>query len=198
MKLHILLLGLVCFSALAVAQQEPLSFVAVGRGFAISQQNDNPEVFWKTETNTNVALGYRILPGVFLEGYFDHTPVSFRDYGGQNEAKSIYSLNSILLGARFPIIIPGKILSPYFEGLIGATWIKSSRDTITGETKMNGSSTYYTVHGSTFTVLGAVGVDLGIYKGFFAFGEVRASEGIDTRIYDIIIMYRVGVGFKLY
>jgi hypothetical protein len=198
LKLRILFFGFVCSSSLVLAQQDPELFISIGRGFTINQLNSDPNVLWKPAPNTNVAVGYRVLPSLFLVGYFDYNSFSFQGYYRNTQSTGSYSLNSLLLGAKASITIPGKILSPYFLGLVGSSWATSAQDTVFNTNKMGELYIWHTVRGQTLTILGALGSDIAIYKGLFAFGEFRASGGFDSHVYDVLIMWRAGIGFNFY
>ena len=198
LKLRILFFALVCFSSLVLAQQDPVAFISAGRGLTINQLRNDPNVLWKPEPNTNIAVGYGLWPGLFLVGYFDHNSFSFQGYYRNAHSAGSYSLSSLLLGGKASTTISGKILSPYFLGLVGLSWATSAQDTVFGSSNLGDLAVYHTIRGKTFTILGAVGSDIAIYKGLFAFGEVRASTGLDSSVYDLLIMWRAGIGFNLF
>ncbi len=194
MKLSVLFFALACFSPLLLAQQDPVAFISAGRGLAINRYYDP----WKPGANTNIAAGYRLWRGLFLVGYFDYNPFSFEGYYQNTRTTGSYSLSSLLLGAKASMTIPGKIASPYFLGLIGLSRATSTQDTTFSVSAGGELRVSRTALGETFTFLGAVGSDIAIYKGLFAFLEVRASAGLDSQIYDITLMYRAGVGFNFF
>jgi hypothetical protein len=194
LKLSVLFLALACFSSLLPAQEDPVAFICVGRGLAINSYYD----LWKPGANTSVAAGYRVWPGLFLVGCYDYTPFSFEGYYQNTRTTGSYSLISFLVGAKASMTIPGKVASPYFLGLIGVSWTTSTQDTAFSSSPAGELRVYPAALGETFTFLGAVGSDIRIYKGLFAFLEVRAGAGLDSQIYDITLMYRAGVGFNFF
>jgi hypothetical protein len=194
LKLQILFLVLVSFSSLVVAQQDPIAFVSAGRGLIINRGDD----VWKPQPNTNIAAGYRVWPGLLLVGYFDYNSFSFQGSYKNAQSTGSYSLSSLLIGMKASITIPGKSLSPYLLALVGPSWAISAQDTVFSTSKMGDPTVYHTIRGNTFAILGAVGADIAIYKGLFGLVEVRASEGFDTRVYDVLIMWRAGIGFNFF
>jgi hypothetical protein len=106
-------------------------------------------------------------------------------------------MTSFFLGGKVSTTISTSILSPYIVGLLGWSRANSAEDTVF--TNHHGAlRVYRVIHGDTFTILGAVGSDIAIYKGLFGFAEIRASSGLNTDIYDLLIMWRAGIGFNFY
>jgi hypothetical protein len=198
LKFRILFLGLVCLSSHLLGQQDPVACISLGRGFIINQLRSDPNVLWKPDPNTNIAVGYRLWPGLFIVGYYDYNSFSFRGSYHNLQSSGSYSLSSLLLGVKASATISGKILSPYFLGLVGRSWATSAQDTVFNTNKMGELYVWQTIRGQTLTILCALGSDFAIYKGLFAFGEFRASAGLDSHVYDILIMWRAGIGFNLY
>jgi hypothetical protein len=191
LRLRILFFGLVSFSSLVVAQQDPVAFVSAGRGFTILHPQD-----WEPEPNTSISVGYRLSRGLMLAGYIDFNSFSFQGDEGPSSTGSS-SLTSFLVGVKASAIIPASILSPYFFGAVGPSKVTSDQDTVF--THHHGFLQVFGVsRGTTVTFLGAVGSDIRIYKGFFCFGEVRASAGLNSHVYDFLIAWRAGIGYNLF
>lgn len=194
MTLSVLLILLICCSTRLVAQQEPIAFASAGRGFPINSSDP-----WKVDLNASVLGGYRLGAGVMVIAYFDYNGYSFADYYHDTLSYSASRRTfSVLAGAKVSAIIPQNSTSPYFIGALGVSNTSSSSDSVFRYTGGGHLIVLNVSRGNTVSFLAAVGADIEIYRGITAFAEVRTSGGFKSSIYDILWMYRAGIGISIY
>ena len=175
------------------AQQDPQAFIAAGIGLTGSEGQAN----WQLDRNANLLAGYRILPGLLAIAYFDFNSFHYQGFHNDIHSSGNYKLSSFLVGGKATVAIPGKAISPYFLGVVGISRATPAQDSVFS-IRQTGTIVSHDISGSTTTFLGAAGCDISIYKGFFVFGEIRASGGSNTHIYDILVIFRAGIGFAHY
>jgi len=189
-----ILFMLVCCSVRVAAQQDPKVFGSVGGGFSI-HSNER----WKLDLNASLWGGYRLSPSVTTIAYLDYNGYSFAGY---YEGSLYYTAHrrtlSVLVGAKISMRIPEKPISPYFLGALGLSNTTSSRDSIFGYTGGGSLLVFKVNSGNTPSFLTALGADVSISRRFSLFLEIRTSFGLDSDLYDILWLYRAGIGIVIY
>ena len=193
---HLTLFVLVGVVSLSLHAQQDRE-VAVSLGESLGSNTTSGQRTWKLDDNIGVVGGYGVGSGVMVIGYYDHNAFSFQGtHHDRSHTSGNFTMNSLLLGVKANASIPATIASPYFLAAIGVSWAKPNGDSLITFDWPTDRITQ-PVSGSTTTFMGAVGVDISIYKWIFAYGEIRASAGLDDRIYAYLVLYRAGIGIAL-
>jgi hypothetical protein len=129
----------------------------------------------------------------------DYTRFLFTGYyEGDLQYSAYRTAYSALTGAKLSLAIPEEPVSPYFVAALGFSSTSSNPDSIFRYTALGSLVVMHVKRGATTTVLAAAGLDIAIYRGFSIFLEARTSAGFDSSIYDVLWMYRAGVGIAIY
>lgn len=178
----------------AVAQQDPKVFISAGKGLYSAAG----AALWSHESNANISAGYSLTSNLMAVGNFDYDTYSFHgSHSYDSHSAGYFHMSSLFIGVKFSRPTPRRIISPYMEGYVGVSSAKPAQDSV-----------FYLhwpdivvsrgVSGTTATIVGAVGVDLFIFRGFFAFAEGRMSQGLNPKVSPIVRMVRAGIGIAFY
>lgn len=186
MKIVFFILLVGC-SATVAAQQDPDFMVSMAHGWQF-----DPGDGWTLDRNADLSLGYRIWPHGLLLVYVDYNRFSYDQYTYVAYCRKF----SVLAGTKSSLVVPDKHVTPYFEGALGYANITSSVDTVRQTVGTMGSrNTYKVSSGNTLSFLAAFGVDIGVCRSVFVLLELRTTFGLNTKLYDLLIQYRTGIGF---
>ena len=178
----------------ADAQVDPRAFISAGKGL----YTDAAAVLWSLDGNTNVSAGYTLGSTLMVVGNFDHDTYSFHGFHTYDfHSPGNFFMNSIYIGLKYSRPIPSRVVSPYMMGLIGVSNARPAQDTVF-YTHWPDIVVSHGVSGTTVTFSGAIGADLFIYKGSFAFVEGRISHGLNPKVYPYVMMLRAGIGMAFY
>jgi hypothetical protein len=171
------------------AQHDPEFVLSASRGWTLGAQRAP-----KFDINESIYAGYRLWPHALAVAYFDYNRFVFpaKTYGVTQR------MNAGLIGLKATLAIPDNRVAPYFMGAIGLSNFTATSDTVYSFGNSDMSQNLYRVKsGNTLSYLASVGADIFIYRNCGVGLEIRTSFGSDITMYDILILYRLGITIGL-
>jgi hypothetical protein len=179
------ILCIFCYACPLQAQRDPEFVLSAALGWGLAAQRAA-----ELDINESIYAGYRLWPHGLAVAYFDYSRFVYpaQTYGVTRR------MNAGLIGLKVTLPIPDNRVAPYFMGAIGLSSFTATSDTVYsfGNSEMS-QNLYRVKSGNTVSYLGSVGADIFIYRNCGLALEIRTSFGSDMTMYDILILYRLGI-----